>query len=184
MSKKILILNGSPRPKGNTAVLIDSFVKGAVASGNSVTRFDLEKMDIHPCLGCLSGGKDPKSPCVQKDAMDEIYPVFQEAEVVVFACPMYFWSFTAQLKACVDRLFAVMESDLQSSSGKECILLMPAEEDSEKNFAPVVSYYQTLAENLGWKDVGMILAGGVMEVGDISGKPVLLEAEALGRSVV
>ena len=63
MSKKIMILNGSPRPKGNTAALIRSFTEGAEAAGHSVTRFDLQKMDIHPCLGCCGGGKDPESPC-------------------------------------------------------------------------------------------------------------------------
>lgn len=64
MSKKILILNGSPRPKGNTAVLIDSFAKGAESAWHLVTRFDLQRMNIHPCLGCFGGEKDLKSPCV------------------------------------------------------------------------------------------------------------------------
>ncbi len=185
MSKKILILNGSPRPKGNTAVLIGSFVCGAESAGHAVIRFDLQTMDIHPCLGCLAGGKDPKSPCVQKDAMDLIYPVYREADIVVFASPMYYWSVTAQLKMVLDRLFAVTESDPDyHTPQKECILLMPAEEDSEENFAPVVSYYQSLLKNLGWKNRGMVLAGGVMQVGDISGRPVLTVAEELGRSIV
>lgn len=70
MGKKIVVLNGSPRPKGNTAMLIEAFSQGAEASGNSVTRFDLVKMNIKPCIGCMKGGKDPVSPCVQKDDMD------------------------------------------------------------------------------------------------------------------
>ena len=61
---------------------------------------------------------------------------------------------------------------------------MPAEEDSEENFAPVVRYYQSLLKNLGWKNKGMVLAGGVLHVGDISGRPVLTVAEELGRSLV
>ena len=149
MSKKILILNGSPRPKGNTAALIDAFVCGAESAGHSVTRFDLQKMDIHLCLGCLGGGKDPKSPCVQKDAREEVYPVYREADVVVFASPMYYWSVTAQLKTALDRLFAVTECDPEyRTPQKECVLLMPAEEDSEENFAPVVRYYQSLLNRM------------------------------------
>lgn len=89
MGKKIIILNGSPRPKGNTAALIHSFTEGAKAAGHNVTRFDLQKMDIHPCLGCCSGGKDPESPCTQKDDMLKIYPAYKEADIVVLASPLY-----------------------------------------------------------------------------------------------
>ncbi|MBU3833497.1 MAG: flavodoxin family protein [Candidatus Methanocorpusculum faecipullorum] len=184
MSKKILILNGSPRPKGNTVALIDAFVCGAESAGHSVTRFDLQKMDVHPCCGCLGGGKDPRSPCVQKDAMEEVYPVYREADVVVFASPMYYWSVTAQLKTALDRLFAVTECDPEyRTPQKECVLLMPAEGDSEENFAPMVSYYQSLLKNLGWKNRGMVLAGGVLHTGDISGRPILTVAEELGKSI-
>ena len=72
MSKKILILNGSPRSKGNTAMLCDAFSAGARSAGHQVTRFDLHKLDIHGCLGCVKGGKDPASPCVQKDDMGKL----------------------------------------------------------------------------------------------------------------
>ena len=51
MSKNIIILNGSPRLKGNTAMLCDAFMKGAESAGHAVTRFDLQKLDIHGCLG-------------------------------------------------------------------------------------------------------------------------------------
>ena len=57
MAKKIVILNGSPRPSGNTAALIEAFTKGAEQAGNGVVRFDVCKMNIHPCLGCCGGGK-------------------------------------------------------------------------------------------------------------------------------
>ena len=67
MSKKICILNGSPRSNGNTKELIKSFTKGAEAAGHEVTCFDLQKMNIHGCLGCCNGGKDEECPCVQKD---------------------------------------------------------------------------------------------------------------------
>ena len=61
MSKNIIILNGSPRLKGNTAMLCDAFMKGAESAGHAVTRFDLQKLDIHGCLGCMKGGKNPAS---------------------------------------------------------------------------------------------------------------------------
>lgn len=184
MGKKIIVLNGSPRTNGNTAALAAHFVKGAESAGHEVRRFDLQKMDIKPCLGCCAGGKDPKHPCVQRDGMDEIYPAFMEADIVVLASPMYFWSFTAQLKAAIDRSFAVTELDPNyRPPHKECAMLMAAEGDSESNFAPVKDFYASLLGHLGWKDLGMVLAGGVMAPGDIAGHPALEEAEALGASI-
>lgn len=182
--KKIVILNGSPRPKGNTSVLIDEFTKGAEAAGHKVIRFDVSSMNIHGCKGCLGGGKDQMSPCVQKDDMDLIYPSYKEADIIVLASPMYFWSITGQLKCTFDRLFAVMESDPNfAASKKDCIMLMAAEDASPENFKPIEDYYNALLNWLGWNDLGMIKAGGVAAVGDIKGKPVLEEAFALGKSI-
>ena len=107
MKRKIVVLNGSPRANGNTAALIERFVQGAEAEGNRVTRFDLQRMAIHPCLGCCRGGQNPASPCVQKDDMDKIYAAYREADVVVLACPLYYWTICGQLKSAFDRLFAV-----------------------------------------------------------------------------
>lgn len=184
MSKNIVILNGSPRPKGNTSALIDAFSQGARAAGHMVTRFDLGKMDIHPCRGCFGGGKNPQSPCVQKDDMDLIYPAYVAADIVVLASPMYYWSVSGQLKCAFDRLFAVAEGNPgYANPKKDCVLLMAAEGDTEENFAPVIHYYEALLRELGWTDKGRTLAGGVLAVGDIEGKPVLKEAEALGRSL-
>lgn len=125
MAKKIVILNGSPRPRGNTAALIEAFTKGAEQAGNGVVRFDVCKMNIHPCLGCCGGGKNPESPCVQKDDMDAIYPHYKDADLVVLASPMYYWSLSGQLKCAFDRLFAVMElSPSYENPVKDCVLLM------------------------------------------------------------
>jgi len=111
MEKRIIILNGSPRKNGNTTELIKSFANGAQASGNIVTEFFLNEMDIHGCLGCFGGGKNPESPCVQKDDMLKIYPEYKAADVVALASPLYYWTISGQLKTAVDRLFAVAECD-------------------------------------------------------------------------
>ena len=66
MSKKIIILNGSPRKAGNTTALTAEFKKGAEEAGNTATEFFLDGMNINGCKGCFGGGKNPDSPCVQK----------------------------------------------------------------------------------------------------------------------
>lgn len=185
MGKKICVLNGSPRANGNTKELIKSFIKGAEAAGNETVCFDLQKMDIHGCLGCCMGGKDKTYPCVQRDDMAKIYPEYIRADVVVLASPMYYWGISGQLKCAFDRLFAVAELDPDyRNPKKDCVLLMAAEGDTESNFAPVRSFYEGLTSNLGWNNIGIVYAGGNMEVGAILDKPEQLkEAEELGRSI-
>ncbi len=184
MSRNIIILNGSPRLRGNTAMLCDAFAKGAESAGHAVTRFDLQKMDIRGCLGCMKGGKDPASPCVQKDDMTKIYPAYMRADLVALASPMYYWSVSAQLKTAFDRLFAVAELDPNyANPRKECVLLMAAEGDTPDNWKPVLDHYRALTGFLNWTDRGQALAGGVLEAGTVSGRPVLEEAFRLGASL-
>lgn len=181
MSKKIIVLNGSPRIKGNTAALVREFTKGAEANGNEVVCFNLQRMDIQACLGCYRGGEDPDSPCVQKDDMEQIYPVYREADIIVLASPLYFWNISGQLKCALDRLFAIAEADGNyRSPEKSSILLMAAESN---DYEETIYYYDRLTDHLGWTNLGKVLVGGVMNAGDIEGRPELLEAEKLGQSI-
>lgn len=181
MSKKIIILNGSPRKTGNTAALTAEFTKGTEEAGNTVTEFFLGSMNIHGCKGCFGGGKNPDSPCVQKDDMDKIYPVYKEADIVVLATPLYYWTISGQLKAAFDRLFAVAECDPDyRNPKKESVLIMAAE---GHGFEESEYWYDRLEKHLGWKSLGKILCGGVMAVGDIKGKQELKDAYELGRTI-
>ena len=184
MSRKILVLNGSPRLNGNTAALIEEFTRGAEAGGNTVVRFDLDRMSIHGCKGCLGGGRNPDSPCVQKDDMEKIYPEYRSADILVFASPMYYWGFSGQLKCVLDRLFAVTESDPNwVTPHKQAILLMASEGSGRENEEPVLHYYKSLLGFLGWEDLGTLIAGGVLKLGDIAGHPELKKAFELGESI-
>lgn len=185
MSRKILILNGSPRMNGNTAMLCDAFAAGAESAGHTVTRIDIQKMIVHGCLGCMKGGKNPDSPCVQKDDMEKVYPAYREADIVVLASPMYYWSISGQLKTVLDRLFAVAELDSgYANPRKDCVLIMAAEGDTAENWKPVLDYYTALLGFLGWTDKGRVLAGGVLQAGDVAGKPALEKARELGASLI
>lgn len=183
MGKRILILDGSPRKKGNTDLLVEAFTEGAMEKGHEVTTYYIREMNIKPCLGCYGGGKDKKSPCVQKDDMEPIYSAFEAADVIVWASPLYYWTFSAQLKIVIDRLFAVMEAHKYESPFKESVLLVAAGDDTKDNFKLMVEYYEYLLTRLKWKDRGKVLAGGVTMIGDMIGKPFLEEAKQLGASI-
>ena len=181
MSKKIVILNGSPRAAGNTAKLAEAFAKGAKEAGNTVTAFMLDEMNIGGCKGCFGGGKDKCSPCVQKDDMDKIYPAYTEADVVVLASPVYYWSISGQIKTAFDRLFAVAEaSEGTKNPVKDCALLMAAE---SWEFEEAEYYYDKMTGHIGWTNIGKVLVGDVLYVGDIEGNPALEKAFELGASI-
>lgn len=70
MGKQIVILNGSPRRKGNTSALVRAFTEGAEKAGHIVREFFLSDMNIHGCKGCFSGHSTKECPCIQRDDMD------------------------------------------------------------------------------------------------------------------
>ena len=182
MSKNIVILNGSPRKKGNTSMLANAFAEGARCAGNTVTEFFLDSMEIHGCKGCFGGHSSQACPCVQKDDMAQIYPAVKEGDVVVFATPLYYWNMSGQIRTAIDRLFALEEGDgnLLRGHGRASVLLMAAE---GHGFEDVLVYYDHLMEHLRWKNLGHVLAGGNMKVGDIQDKPELRQAYELGKSI-
>lgn len=105
MSKKVLILSGSPRKGGNSDLLCDEFMRGAQDGGNTVEKIRVVEKKIAPCIGCYycdkNGGK-----CVQPDDMAELLQKMIDADVLVLASPVYFYSICAQLKAVIDRTVA------------------------------------------------------------------------------
>ena len=181
MGKNIIILNGSPRAKGNTSALTARFKQGAEEAGHKVTEFHLAQMKLNGCLGCWQGGKDPEHPCVQRDDMERIYPVYREADVVVLASPLYYWTISGWLKNAFDRLFAVAECDPEYRNPvKRTALLMAAE---GADFEESEFWYDRLERHLGWTSVGKVLCGHVAQPGDIEGRPELRAAYELGRTL-
>ena len=182
MGKKIVILNGSPRKSGNTSALVKAFIQGAESSENIVTEFFLDGMNIHGCKGCFGGHSSRECPCVQQDDMNQIYPAVKESDVVVLASPLYYWTMSGQIRTAIDRLFALEEGEgnLLRGNGKSSVLLMAAE---GYGFDDALRYYEHLTEHLRWKNLGHVLAGGNMNVGDIKGKAEIQQACELGKAI-
>ena len=170
--------------KGNTAMLCEAFSEGARSAGHEITSFALQKMKIAGCTGCMKGGKNQLSPCIIKDDMEQIYPIYEAADTVVLASPMYYWTISGQLKTAFDRLFAVAECNPDYANPvKDCALLMAAEDASAENWTAINAWYDNLLHFLKWKDLGRILAGGVLDAGAIADKAELKMAHDLGASL-
>ena len=180
MAKRIVILNGSPRKKGNTSSLTKEFAKGAIEAGNEVDEFMLSTMKINGCIGCWKGGKDIDHPCAQKDDMDEIYAKYRDADIVVLASPLYYWFISGFLKNAFDRLFAVAECDKYKNPVKDSILIMAAE---GAGFEESEIWYDNLEKHIGWKSIGKILCDHVTQPGDTEGRDELKEAYEFGKSI-
>ena len=101
MSKKVLILSASPRKGGNSDLLCDQFAKGAEEAGHQVEKIRVQERSIAPCMACYACRNS--GVCVQKDDMAAILEKMVQADVLVLATPVYFYSMDGQLKTLIDR---------------------------------------------------------------------------------
>ncbi len=104
---KIVILNGSPRPKGNTATMVAAYCEGARSVGHTVIVYDVCRMSIAGCLACEYCHTQVPRQCVQNDDMQKIYPALDEADMIVLASPVYYHGLSGQLACAIHRIYAL-----------------------------------------------------------------------------
>lgn len=183
--KNILIIQGGGRPKGNTAQLVEYFIKGAEEAGYKTELISLLKNEVKGCLGC-NACRYGKS-CIQKDSFNEIVPKIKNADCIVFASPLYFWTVSSKIKAFIERFYCIAEEDPNPPLGryesypvKDCALLMTSADNFFWTFEQAVSYYQfALVNYIGFHDRGMLLAGGC---GDTNGRPQIEKTDYLRQA--
>ena len=183
--KKILVVQGGGRPNGNTAQLVNAFIKGVKDAGNEAEVVSLNRLKVNGCLGCNACRYN--KPCVQKDDFADIVAKMEEADMVVFASPLYFWTISARLKAFIERFYCIAEEDANPPFGryekypdKDCALLMTSADNYFWTFNQAVSYYQFAIVNyIGFHDKGTLLAGGC---GDTNGKPSIADTDYLKQA--
>ena len=183
--KKVVVLCGSPRKEGNSAILAQILAKGAREMGAMVWLCQLSDMDIAPCSGCESCQNNPGSGCVIDDQMTKIYEAVLESDAVVFAGPVYWFSVSAQMKTAVDRLYAIGGGDANTFGGKSFgIILTYADRDPFVSGAVnAVRMFQDMAAYLGVTIQGVV-HGSAYGPGDIrSDEEVMAQAMELGREM-
>ena len=104
---QVLILQASPRANGNTAWMAEEFKKAAEAAGHKVTLVNVSKKKIAGCLACEYCHNKGNGACIQKDDMQELYPLIAEAEALVLAAPIYYFTLNAQIQAPIQRMYCV-----------------------------------------------------------------------------
>lgn len=188
MTKKILILFGSPKRDGNTAALIENFVKGAGTKKAHIETVHLAslKYKFPGCTACRSCQKSEEYGCVIEDDAKPVLKKMIEADVIVMATPLYFFAASAQLKIIMDRMFSLYKWDNDAGTmetplkGKTLVLIASAYEDVgldalEKPFSLTADYTGMKFKSL------LIPNAGVS--GDLKKKSVLIKAVSIGKEI-
>lgn len=177
--KKVLIISTSLRAESNSHGLAEAFGRGARESGHEVELITLRHKDIRFCIGCLSCQKTGR--CVLNDDMPAILTKMRDADVIVFATPIYYYEMSGQMKTLLDRANPLYGSDYRFT---EIYLLTSAAEDEPQVPARAVTGLE------GWIEcfdrarlAGTVFAGGVNDPGEIAGHPSLATAYDSGRNI-
>ena len=181
MSKKIVVITGSPRTNGNSSAMTDAFIQAARQKGHSVTRFDAAMMKIGGCRACETCYQTGKA-CSFDDDFNTIAPAILEADAVVFTMPVYWYSIPAQIKGVIDRMYALVVGG-KDIAGKECALIACCEEEDMTVLDGVRIPMERTAALLKWKMAGEVLIPGVLEAGAIDRTDGCARAAALAEKI-
>jgi multimeric flavodoxin WrbA len=184
-SKKILVLLGSPRKKGNSTTLAQKIIKGAESAGATVETIYLHGQDIAPCRACYGCLKPDNKSCVIDDDMQPIYQKLIDADAWVIASPVYWFTMSAQTKLFIDRCFALFNNKKETFKGKDIAIAMSYEDADPfvSGCANALRTFQDMFAYVGSNIVGMVY-GSADKPGEIkSNKTLMQEAEALGKKL-
>lgn len=179
MSKKVLVLSASPRKGGNSDMLCDEFLRGATAAGHHAEKVFLGDRKIGYCSGCGACG-DARA-CVQKDDMAAILEKMVEADAIVLATPVYFYSMDAQLKTLIDRTVP----RYTEITGKDFYYILTAADGNQDRMQRTVEGLRGFTEDCldDARERGILYGLGIWGKGEVKGKPAMKRAYDMGLSV-
>ena len=179
MSKKVLILSGSPRKGGNSDILCDEFLRGAQDAGHKAEKIRVAEKEVAPCSGCYYCNAHAGA-CVHKDDMADILQKMIDADVIVLASPVYFYSISAQLKAVIDRTVA---RGLEVKD-KEFYYITTMADEEKASADTTLACFRGYADCVeGAIEKGTLVVSGVYEPGAVRSTPAMAQAYEMGRNV-
>ncbi|MCH5205107.1 MAG: flavodoxin family protein [Oscillospiraceae bacterium] len=181
MSKKIVVITGSPRKDGNSFAMTKAFIEAAEAKGHTVVRFDAAAKNVGGCHACETCYKSGKA-CSFDDDFNTLAPDIIDADAVIFTMPVYWYSIPAQVKGVIDKLFSLVVGG-KDIAGKKCALITCCEEHDMSVMDGVRVPIERSAALLKWEMVGEVLVPGVLNVGDIANTDGCQKAVALADKI-
>jgi multimeric flavodoxin WrbA len=175
MAADILIINASPRPKGNSARLAALCAETFTQRGSSWEQIDLRTLKIGPCKACGLCKEGKVRHCAQKDDMAPLYDKIAQCKAILFLSPVYWFNYTAQLKTFIDRLYGIWTQDASFLKGKRTgAVLVYADADLyESGGINAVSAFEHLFRFTG-ADFRGVAYGSAGAIGDAEKNPDLL----------
>lgn len=175
---KVLILSSSPRKNGNSDLLCQAFARGAIEAGHDVSTIRVAEKKIGYCTGCYACHE--LKHCVQKDDAAGVIASMMEADALVLASPVYFYSVCGQLKTLFDRTVVIFPN----LTNKRFIFIMTmADTDATMAQGTIQAMQGFLDCYDGSKREAVLVAPGVHEKGDVLKTPYIEEAYRLGRTL-
>lgn len=179
MSKNILVLSASPRKDGNSDLLCDEFIKGAIEAGKQVEKIFLADKQINYCIACESCRKN-NGICIWKDDIADILEKMINADVIVMATPVYFYTMNAQIKTLIDRTVA----RYTEIRGKIFYFIVAAADTSEPAMERTIEGFRGFIDCLeNAREKGIIYGIGAWHKGDIRGSIAMKKSYEMGRNV-
>lgn len=179
MSKNVLIISASPRKGGNSDTLCEQFRKGAEQSGNRVEKIRLAELKIDYCSACYACKKI--GHCVKQDDMEQVIAKMREADVIVLATPVYFYTMCAQLKTMIDRtLGGAQKAGLENKAFYLIATAADGKAGMERTIDGLRGYLECLP---GAKEMGVIYGAGAWQLGDIQRNSAMQEAYQMGKNL-
>lgn len=146
---KIISVFGGPRKKGNTATILNWVEGELILLGHQLQRINIASKDISGCIGCCKCKDNPDAPgCVQKDDGTSIIDSIVSGDVVIFASPLYYWGFSAQMKTLIDRCHCLYRGACGSQEhtsfveGQRQALIATAADPFERNAEQLLTGFQ------------------------------------------
>ena len=189
MANKIIIVKGSPRKNGNSAILAEQVAAGAEAVGAEVESFYLHGLDIQPCDACDACQGVADLDCVIEDDMQILYPKLREADAVVYASPIYWFTVSAQMKLFMDRCYGLGgdsdEIEYHALAGKRIgiVLTYGGDDPFDSGAVNAIRTFQDMFNYIPAEIVGIVY-GCALDAGEIrQNQEVMKEAYELGREL-
>ena len=183
---KTVLVVGSPRTDGNSALLAQRLLDEAEGLGAETQKFFVNKMDFEGCQGCESC-KTTSDRCILEDELTEVLEAIRKADILVLASPVYFGDISGRLKCFFDRTYSYLNPDFSSRlpSGKKAVFILVQGEPEEDAFSDILPRYEHWLKLFGFSPIYRLRATGARAPGDINRQTrILEEAAALGRELM
>jgi multimeric flavodoxin WrbA len=186
MTKQVFIIVGSPRKNGNSAMLAEQAAAGARTSGAKVEMIYLHELHMASCTACDVCQGDTETNCNIDDELTALLPRLRQADALILATPVYWFTFTAQTKLFIDRQFYAMNGPQGHALKGKPIGLIMTYGDADPFISGAVNAlrtFQDICRYIGAPVAGMVY-GSATDAGEIKKQPALLqEAYRLGQKL-